>query len=95
MKEAVAPLQKATQVDPKNPDGWYLLGASLLAAMDYKQEGEKITYIVQPGTAEAYQKYLELAPTGPHAQEAKEALESLVALGQGVETKVSTRKKKG
>jgi tetratricopeptide (TPR) repeat protein len=95
MKEAVAPLQKATQVDPKNPDGWYLLGASLLAAMDYKQEGEKITYIVQPGTAEAYQKYLELAPTGPHAQEAKEALDSLVALGQGVETKVSTRKKKG
>ena len=95
MKEAVAPLQKATQVDPKNPDGWYLLGASLLAAMDYKQEGEKITYIVQPGTAEAYQKYLELAPTVPHAQEAKDALDSLVALGQGVETKVSTRKKKG
>ncbi len=95
MKEAITPLQKATQVDPKNPDGWYLLGASLLAGMDYKQEGDKITYIVQPGTAEAYQKYLELAPNGSHAVEAKEALDSLAALGQGVETKVSTKKKKG
>jgi tetratricopeptide (TPR) repeat protein len=94
MKEAIEPLKKATEVDPKNPDGWYLLGASLLAGMDYKQEGDKITYIVLPGTADAYQKYLDLAPNGPHAQECKDALASLAALGQGVETKVSTRKKK-
>ncbi len=93
MKEAIDPLKKATEVDPKNPDGWYLLGASLLAGMDYKQEGDRITYIVLPGTAEAYQKYLELAPNGPHAQECKDALASLTALGQGVETKVSRRKK--
>ena len=94
MKEAIDPLKKATEADPKNPDGWYLLGASLLAGMDYKQEGDKITYIVLPGTADAYQKYLDLAPNGPHAQECKDALASLAALGQGVETKVSTRKKK-
>ena len=94
MKEAIDPLKKATEVDPKNPDGWYLLGASLLAGMDYKQEGDKITYIVLPGTADAYQKYLELAPNGAYAQECKDALASLAALGQGVETKVSTRKKK-
>ncbi len=93
MKEAIEPLKKATQVDPKNPDGWYLLGASLLAGMDYKQEGDKITYIVLPGTAEAYQKYLELAPNGPYAQECKDALASLAALGQGVETRVSRKKK--
>jgi len=67
MKAAVDPLRKATQVDPKNPDGWYWLGSSLLAAMDYKQVGSKIDYIVQPGTAEAFQKYLELAPSGPYA----------------------------
>jgi tetratricopeptide (TPR) repeat protein len=94
MKEAIEPLKKATEVDPKNPDGWYLLGASLLAGMDYKQEGDKITYIVLPGTAEAYQKYLDLAPNGPHAQECKDALASLAALGQGVETKISGKKKK-
>jgi tetratricopeptide (TPR) repeat protein len=93
MKEAIEPLKKATQVDPKNPDGWYLLGASLLAGMDYKQEGDRITYIVLPGTAEAYQKYLELAPNGPYAQECKDALASLASLGQGVETRVSRKKK--
>ena len=93
MKEAIDPLKKATEVDPKNPDGWYLLGASLLAGMDYKQEGDKITYIVLPGTADAYQKYLDLAPNGPHAQECKDALASLAALGQGVETKISRKKK--
>lgn len=94
MKEATAPLQKATQIDPKNPDGWYLLATSLLASIETKQQGDKLIYTIPPGTADAYQKYLDLAPNGPHAQECKDALASLVALGQGVETKVSSRKKK-
>jgi Flp pilus assembly protein TadD len=94
MKEATAPLQKATQIDPKNPDGWYLLATSLLASIETKQQGDKLIYNVPPGTAEAYQKCVDLAPNGPHAQECKDGLASLEALGQGVETKVSTRKKK-
>jgi hypothetical protein len=51
--------------------------------------------IVPDGTAEAYQKYLELKPAGPHAQEAKDML---TALNSTVETsfgnKKSTPKKK-
>jgi hypothetical protein len=40
--------------------------------------------IVAPdGTVQAFQKYLELAPTGPNAQSAKELL---TTLGAGVQT---------
>jgi tetratricopeptide (TPR) repeat protein len=94
MKGAVDPLRKSTEVDPKNPDGWYWLGSSLLAAMDYKQVGSKIEYIVQPGTAEAFQKYLELAPNGPYAPSAKQALDQLAVIAQGTSTVVTEPRKK-
>lgn len=93
LKEAVGPFRKATELDPKYADAWYLLGASLLGAMEYKKEGDKYITVVQPGTAEAYQKYLALAPTGRFAGEAKAALDSLAALGAGIETKMKSRKK--
>ena len=64
LSDAVEPLKKATTLSPNSADAWYLLGASLLSTMQTKQQGEKITYVVTPGTAEAYQKYLALAPNG-------------------------------
>jgi tetratricopeptide (TPR) repeat protein len=94
LKDAVEPLKKATVLNPKNADAWYLLGASLLATIETKQVGEKLTYIVQPGTVEAYQKYLELAPNGSHANDSRAALQGLEALGAGVETKVKVKKGK-
>jgi tetratricopeptide (TPR) repeat protein len=94
MKQASAALLKATQVDPKNADAWFFLGGAYLALMDTKEAGGKITYIIQPGTAEAYQKYLELAPTGPRAAEAKENLATIESLQGGSETTVLKRKKK-
>jgi tetratricopeptide (TPR) repeat protein len=93
-KEAVAVLQKATEADPNNAEGWYLMATSLLSSIETKQEGDKLSYIIPPGTAEAYQKCIDLAPDGPHAGECKDGLASLAALGQGVETRVSVRKKK-
>jgi tetratricopeptide (TPR) repeat protein len=95
LTEAVEPLKKATTLNPNDADAWYLLGASLLATMQTKQEGEKLTYVVTPGTAEAYQKYLQLAPTGRFATEAKAALQALQSLGAGVDTKVKVKKGKG
>ena len=92
LSDAVEPLKKATTLNPNNADGWYLLGASLLATMQTKQQGEKITYVVTPGTAEAYQKYLALAPNGKFAGEAKASLEALQSLGAGVDTKVKVKK---
>jgi tetratricopeptide (TPR) repeat protein len=93
LAEAVEPLKKATGLNPNDADAWYLLGASLLATMQTKQVGEKLTYVVTPGTAEAYQKYVQLAPTGRFATEAKAALQALQSLGAGVDTKVKVRKK--
>lgn len=94
LKEAIEPFKKATSLDPNNPDQWYLLGASLVAAMDSKQQGDKIQYIVAPGTAEAYQKYLELAPQGRFAGEAQGALAMLESLGAGTSTRMKVKKGK-
>ncbi len=94
LKEAIDPLKKATVLDPANPEQWYLLGASLLAIMDVKKEGDKMTYIFAPGTGEAYAKYLELAPNGRFAGEAQGALQTMESLGAGVSTKLKTAKKR-
>src|ERR1700688_3362563 len=88
MKEAIEPLQKATTLDPKNPQAWYLLGVALVNTMEFKTEGDKITPIMQPGTVEAYQKAIDLDPNGPIGQQAKDGLASLQAMGVGITTKV-------
>lgn len=93
MKQAVPALQKATQTDPKDADAWFLLGNSLTGTIDSKQEGDKIIYIVPPGTVDAYKKYLELAPTGPHAAEAQANIQGLAQYQQAEETKVVKKKK--
>ena len=94
MKDAIAPLQKATELNPKDADAWYLLGNALTAQIDTKKEGGKEIYIIPPGTTEAYHKYLELAPNGPHAGDAKASLASLAQLSGGAATTVVTKKKR-
>jgi hypothetical protein len=51
-------------------------------------QGDKM--VAAPGTAEAFQKYLELVPTGGHSEEAKAMLASI---GAPVETGFGTKKK--
>jgi hypothetical protein len=46
--------------------------------------------VAPPGTADAFQKYLELQPTGPYADVAKQMLASI---GSSVETGFGTKKK--
>ena len=94
MKEAIVPLQKATRADPKDDQAWFLLGNALAATIDTKQQGEKMIYIIQPGTLEAYQKCIDVRPTGPYAPQAKAAIEGLQQLDQGVDTTVGKRAKK-
>lgn len=94
LKEAVEPLKKATELDPKSAQAWYLLGASLVGAMETKKVGEKLEFIIQPGTVEAYQKALELDPNGPYGQQAKQGLEALQQIAPGIDTKINTKKKK-
>lgn len=91
MKESIEPIKKATEINPGNADYWYLLGNGLLSAMTYKMEGSEMKMIPQPGTGEAFQKYLDLAPDGRFAELAKAGL---AALGTPVQTKINTKKTK-
>ena len=59
--------------------------------MDFKQEGDKLVPVLQPGTQEAYQKAIELDPNGTWGAQAKQGLEALQAMGVGIDTKVNTR----
>jgi Flp pilus assembly protein TadD len=97
LKEAVEPLKKASELDPKNPQVWYLLGAALVGSMETKKNGDKLEFIIQPGTVEAYQKAVELDPNGgpnSYGAQAKLGLEALQQISPGIDTKVNIRKKK-
>jgi tetratricopeptide (TPR) repeat protein len=93
-KDAVAPLQKATQANPKDAQAWYLLGSSLTAMMDCKQEGEKMTCTLAPGTEDAYQKCIDIDPSSALGKECKDNLDGARVAAGGTETTVSKKKKK-
>src|ERR1700686_1929918 len=97
LKEAVEPLKKASELDSKNPQVWYLLGAALVGTMETKKNGDKLEFIITPGTVEAYQKAVELDPNGgpnSYGAQAKIGLEALQQISPGIDTKVNVRKKK-
>ncbi len=97
LKEAVEPLKKASELDPKSAQTWYLLGAALVGSMETKKNGDKLEFIIQPGTVEAYQKAVELDPNGGpngYGAQAKLGLEALQQISPGIDTKVNVRKKK-
>lgn len=94
LKEALPPLLKATQADPKDPQGWFLLGGAYSAMIDTKTVGDKMIYTIPPGTTEAYQKCIDLAPTGPLAGQAKDMLAGLAAMSGGEDTSIGKKKKK-
>ena len=94
MKEAIEPLKKATDADPKDAQTWFLLGGAYAGTIDSKQEGDKLIYVIPPGTLEAYQKCIDVAPNGPYAPQAKSALEGLTALEGGDQTTIGKRSAK-
>jgi len=91
IKESLDPLRKATDADPKSALAWYLLGAALVFTMEFKQDGDKLVPVMQPGTMEAYQKAIDLDPNGPYGAQAKQGLEALQAMGIGIDTKAGQR----
>lgn len=91
IKESVDPLRKATEADPKSAQAWYLLGAALVNTMDFKQEGDKVVPVMQPGTIEAYQKAIDLDPNGPYGAQAKQGMDALQSMGVGIDTKLSQK----
>lgn len=93
-KDAIEPLKKSTELDPKNPQSWYLLGTVLVGSMGFKKVGDKDVPDVQPGTVEAYQHAIDLDPNGPWGQQAKQGLDMLNQISPGIATSVTTKKKK-
>ena len=93
-KEAVEPLKKSTELDPKNPQSWYLLGTVLVGSMGFKKVGDKDVPDVQPGTVDAYQHAIDLDPNGPWGQQAKQGLDMLQQIAPGIDMRVGAKKKK-
>ena len=73
---AAEAFKKAIETDPNYADAYYQYGVSLVSKASYGADG-KVTPV--PGTVEALQKYLALAPTGQFAQPAKDMLTTLSA----------------
>lgn len=90
LKGAAASCQKVIEADPTRADAYYIEAISLVGMSDGKLDAQG-HYISLPGTKEALNKYLELAPEGPHAAEARQMLEML---GAKMETTYKDKKKK-
>ena len=69
----VTAADKAIAADPNKPIPYYLKGKALINKATVDQKTGKI--VLPPGCADAYQKYLELAPDGPFAPEVKSVLQ--------------------
>jgi tetratricopeptide (TPR) repeat protein len=74
LEPAGAAFKKALEADPNYAEAHYQYGVYLISKAQITPEG-KVTPV--EGTAEAFQKYLELAPTGPNAESAKSMLASI------------------
>lgn len=70
---AAAAADRVIAANPKRADAYYLKAQALVQKATVDKSGK---IVLPPGCEEAYQKYLEIAPTGPHAAEVKEVLAS-------------------
>ena len=68
----VASADKAIAADPTRPIPYYLKGQALIGKATMDPKTQKI--VAPPGCQEAYEKYLQLAPTGQFANDAKQVL---------------------
>jgi tetratricopeptide (TPR) repeat protein len=89
LTEAGVAADKAIAADPNRADAYYIKGQTLIPQATVDPKTQKI--VAPPGCVEAYQKYLELAPTGPHAEDIKGIL---TGIGAKVESSYKAPKKK-
>jgi tetratricopeptide (TPR) repeat protein len=68
-----AAADQAITANPADPLPYYLKGQALVAKATVDPKTQRI--VLPPGCGEAYQKYLELAPTGPYAADVKGILD--------------------
>ncbi len=83
--DAIAAFDKCIAADPTKADAYYQKGVNMIGKATL--QGDKM--VAPPGTAEAFQKYLELQPNGTYADVAKQMLTSI---GASVETGFGKKK---
>jgi tetratricopeptide (TPR) repeat protein len=83
--QANAAFDKVIAADPNRADAYYWKGVNMIGKATL--QGDKM--IAPPGTAEAFQKYLELQPSGAYADAAKQML---AQIGSSVETGYGKKK---
>src|SRR5579864_1216024 len=83
---ALAACDKAIAADPNKADAYFIKGSLMIAGSKTEKDGK---IVAPPGTSEALNKYLELAPDGGHANDVKQML---AYIGSKIET---TYKKRG
>ena len=69
--QATEAFDKAIAADPSYAEAYYQKAVNLLGKATVDKNNKMVA---PPGTAEAFNKYLELEPTGRHAEEAKQML---------------------
>jgi len=85
--EAVVAFDKVIAADPNKALAYYYKGINLIGKETLGKDNKPIE---PPGTAEAFQKYLELDPNGSQAETAKAMLDHM---GAPIETSFGTKKK--
>jgi tetratricopeptide (TPR) repeat protein len=85
---ALAACDKAIAADPNRADAYFIKGSLMVGDSKLDKDGKMQA---PPGASEALNKYLELAPDGPHANDVKAMLQ---AIGAKVETTYHEKKKK-
>ncbi len=85
---ALAACDKAIAADPNKADAYFIKGSLMMGDSKQDKDGK---LQAPAGTAEALNKYLELAPDGPHANDVKQML---TFIGAKIETTYKEKKKK-
>jgi len=83
--DAIAAFDRSIAADPNRAEAYYWKGVNLIGKATLK--GDKM--VAPDGTAQAFNKYLELQPTGQFAEPAKQMLASI---GANVETQYGKKK---
>jgi tetratricopeptide (TPR) repeat protein len=73
-QDSAAACRKCVQADPSRANAWFVLGSDLFADLPVTAQGKAQA---SPQTREALEKYLALAPDGPHAADVKAMLDML------------------
>lgn len=71
---ALAACDKAIAADPTKADAYFIKGSVLMGNSSIDAAGKTAA---PPGAVEALQKYMQLAPNGPHAADVKQMLDYL------------------